>query len=129
MDFTILDDFGEAMSQSLYDFAEQLNHHYEEQLYYGLFEELTFIKEENKIIENNFIGSKTFCVTGSFNTMKRSDIEKIIVDRGGKLTGSVSKNTNYLLTNDADSGSSKAVKAKQLNIPIMSEADFLEKIK
>jgi DNA ligase (NAD+) len=61
--------------------------------------------------------------------MKRSEIEKIITDRGGKLSGSVSKKTSYLLTNDADSGSSKSVKAKELNIPIMSENDFIEKIK
>lgn len=128
-DFTILDDFGDAMNQSLYDFADQLNHHYSEQLYYGLFEELTFIKEEETEIANDFINGKTFCVTGSFNTMKRSEIEKIITDRGGKLSGSVSKKTSYLLTNDADSGSSKAVKAKELNIPIMSENDFIEKIK
>lgn len=125
MDFTILEDFGDAMNQSLYDFADQLNHHYDEQLYYGLFDELVFIKEEEVKIANDFINGNTFCVTGSFNTMKRSEIEKIIVDRGGKLSGSVSKNTSYLLTNDAESGSSKAVKAKQLNIPIMSEADFI----
>jgi DNA ligase (NAD+) len=129
MDFTILEDFGDAMNQSLYDFADQLNHHYSEQLYYELFEKLTFIKEEEKEIANDFINGKTFCVTGSFNTMKRSEIEKIITDRGGKLSGSVSKKTSYLLTNDADSGSSKAVKAKELNIPIMSENDFIEKIK
>ena len=129
MDFTILDDFGDAMNQSLYDFADQLNHHYSEQLYYGLFEELTFIKEEETEIVNSFISGKTFCITGSFNTMKRSEIEKIITDRGGKLSSSVSKKTSYLLTNDADTGSSKAVKAKELNIPIMSENDFIEKIK
>lgn len=129
MDFTVLDDFGDAMNQSLYDFADQLNHHYSEQLYYGLFEELTFIKEEKTEIVNDFFAGKTFCITGSFNTMKRSEIEKIITDRGGKLSGSVSKKTSYLLTNDADSGSSKAIKAKELNIPIMSENDFVEKIK
>ena len=67
-------------------------------------------------------------VTGAFNTMKRGDIEKIITDRGGKLSGSVSKKTDFLLTNDADSGSSKAVKAKELGIPIMSEEEFLAKI-
>lgn len=128
MDFAVLDDFGEAMNQALYDFAENLNHHYEEQLYYKLFEELEFIKEEVVEISNDFINGKTFCVTGAFVTKKRSEIEKIITDRGGKLSGSVSKKTSYLLTNDGNSGSSKSVKAKELNIPIMSEVEFLAKV-
>lgn len=129
MDFTELDDFGEAMNQSLYDFADRLNHHYKDQLYYELFDELNFIvEEEAELVENDFINGKTFCVTGKFETMKRSDIEKIITDRGGKLSGSVSKKTDYLLTNEADSGSSKAKKAQELGTPIMSEDEFLVKI-
>ena len=71
---------------------------------------------------------KTFCVTGAFNTMKRSEIEKIITDNCGKLTGSVSKKTDYLLTNEANSGSSKAKKAAELGTPIMSEEEFLKRI-
>ena len=50
-----------------------------------------------------------------------------ITDRGGKLSGSVSVKTSFLLTNDGDSGSSKAEKAKKLNIPIMSEDEFIKK--
>ena len=129
MDFTELEDFGDSMNQSLYDFADQLNHHYSEQLYYKLFDELEFIEEEElTIVENDFINGKTFCVTGKFETMKRSDIEKIITDRGGKLSGSVSKKTDYLLTNESDSGSSKAKKAKELGTPIMSESEFIAKV-
>ena len=129
MDFTELEDFGDSMNQSLYDFADQLNHHYSEQLYYKLFDELEFIEEEEPtVVENDFINGKTFCVTGKFETMKRSDIEKIITDRGGKLSGSVSKKTDYLLTNESDSGSSKAKKAKELGTPIMSESEFIAKV-
>ena len=95
----------------------------------GIQNELKFVKEEKKkVIENDFISNKVFCVTGAFKTMKRSEIEKIITDRGGKLSGSVSKKTDYLLTNEADSGSSKAKKAKELGTPIMSEEEFLAKI-
>ena len=54
-------------------------------------------------------------------------MEQIITDRGGKLSGSVSAKTSFLLTNDGDSGSSKAEKAKKLNIPIMSEDEFIKK--
>ena len=55
--------------------------------------------------------------------MKRSEIEKIITDNCGKLTGSISKKTDYLLTNEANSGSSKAKKATELGTPIMNEEE------
>lgn len=123
-DFTQLDDFGEIMNQSLYNWWQK-----ESNLEDNLITELHFIVEEKKeIAQNDFINGKTFCVTGAFQTMKRSELEKIITDRGGKLSGSVSKKTDYLLTNEADSGSSKAKKAAELGTPIMSEKEFLEKV-
>lgn len=128
-DFTNLEDFGKAMNDSLWDWYRSRCTVDDDGLGYGLVPELNFIVEEKTAITNDFIEGKVFVVTGAFNTMKRGDIEKIITDRGGKLSGSVSKKTSYLLTNDADSGSSKAVKAKELNIPIMSENEFIEKIK
>lgn len=123
-DFTQLDDFGEIMNQSLYNWWKK-----ETNLEDNLVAELHFIVEEKKeVAQNNFINGKIFCVTGAFQTMKRSELEKIITDRGGKLSGSVSKKTDYLLTNEADSGSSKAKKAAELGTPIMSEKEFLEKV-
>ena len=123
-DFTQLDDFGEIMNQSLYNWWQK-----ESNLEDNLITELHFIVEEKKeVAQNDFINGKTFCVTGTFQTMKRSELEKIITDRGGKLSGSVSKKTDYLLTNEADSGSSKAKKAAELGTPIMSEKEFLEKV-
>ena len=125
-DFTQLEDFGEIMSQSLYSWWNDENELF---LNLGLVQELHFIVEEKKeVTQNDFINGKTFCVTGAFQTMKRSELEKIITDRGGKLSGSVSKKTDYLLTNEADSGSSKAKKAAELGTPIMSEKEFLEKV-
>ena len=124
-DFTNLEDFGKAMNDSLWDWYRSVD---DDGLDYGIVSELNFVVEEKTAITNDFIGGKVFVVTGAFNTMKRGDIEKIITDRGGKLSGSVSKKTDFLLTNDADSGSSKAVKAKELGIPIMSEEEFLAKI-
>lgn len=76
----------------------------------------------------NFCEGKTFVVTGKFVKYKRDELEAIIEDRGGKLASSVSKKTHFLLTNDGESGSSKAKKAKELNIPILSEGEFLEKV-
>lgn len=122
-DFTQLEDFGEAMAQSMKDWLKKPF-----EIENGLIKELEFIIEKDTEIKNDFIAGKIFCVTGAFNTMKRSEIEKIITERGGKLSGSVSKKTNYLLTNEADSGSSKALKAKELGTPIMSEADFISRI-
>ena len=49
----------------------------------------------------------------------------LIESLGGKVTGSVTKKTNYLINNDKTSGSSKNKKAKELGIPILSEEDFL----
>ena len=123
-DFTQLDDFGEIMNQSLYNWWQK-----ESNLEDNLITELHFIVEEKKeVAQNDFINGKTFCVTGAFQTMKRSELEKIITGRGGKLSGSVSKKTDYLLTNEVDSGSSKAKKAAELGTPIMSEKEFLEKV-
>ena len=123
-DFTQLEDFGDSMNVSMHKWLTSCP-----DIEYGIQNELKFIKEEKKkVIENDSISGKTFCVTGAFKTMKRSEIEKIITDRGGKLSGSVSKKTDYLLTNEADSGSSKAKKAKELGTPIMSEEEFLSKI-
>ena len=132
-DFTQLDDFGEIMNQSLCNWwNNQAVYSWWRQgsdLEDNLVAELHFIVEDKKeVVQNDFINGKTFCVTGAFQTMKRSELEKIITDRGGKLSGSVSKKTDYLLTNEADSGSSKAKKAAELGTPIMSEKEFLEKV-
>ena len=80
--------------------------------------------EENQ--ENNLDGL-TFVITGKLNHFKNRDaIKDKIESLGGKVTGSVSKNTNYLINNDKESTSSKNKSAKTLNIPILSEEDFIE---
>ena len=53
-------------------------------------------------------------------------MKEFIENRGGKVTGSVSKKTDYLINNDTESSSSKNKKAKELGIPILSEEDFLK---
>lgn len=76
------------------------------------------------------LAGMTFVVTGSVNHFKnRAELQKKIEELGGKVAGSISKNTNYLINNDVESASSKNKKAKELNIPIISEEDFLEMIK
>ena len=72
---------------------------------------------------------KTFVVTGSVNHYKnRDELKSDIVVHGGTVVGSVSSKTSYLINNDLNSTSSKNQKAKSLNIPIISEEDFLKMI-
>lgn len=86
---------------------------------------LHLIREETAG-EQVFAG-KTFVITGSVEHFaNRSEAKAFIEARGGKVTGSVTKKTDYLINNDKASGSSKNKKAQELGIPILSEEDFLE---
>lgn len=77
----------------------------------------------------NTLQGKTFVVTGSVNHYKnRDELKADIVAHGGTVAGSVSSKTSYLINNDVNSTSSKNQKAKSLNIPIISEEEFLSMI-
>lgn len=77
----------------------------------------------------NTLQGKTFVVTGSVNHYKnRNELKADIVAHGGTVTGSISSKTSYLINNDINSTSSKNQKAKSLNIPIISEEEFLSMI-
>ena len=70
----------------------------------------------------------TFVITGSVHHFpNRNAVKDYIEKRGGKVTGSVTSKTNYLINNDATSNSTKNRKAKELNIPIITEEQFIEK--
>ena len=71
----------------------------------------------------------SFCFTGSLDTMKRADAQKMVTDKGGQVKDSVAKGLTYLVTNDKDSGSSKNTKAQSLGVTIINEQEFLELIK
>lgn len=86
---------------------------------------LTF--EKMKIETGNPLSGKQFVITGSVNQFEnRNAMKEFIENRGGKVNGSVSKKTDYLINNDTESSSSKNKKAKELGIPILSEEDFLK---
>jgi DNA ligase (NAD+) len=73
------------------------------------------------------LAGKTFVITGKLTHFKnRDEIKARIEALGGKVTGSVSKNTNFLINNDVNSTSSKNATAKSLGIPILSEDDFIQ---
>lgn len=71
----------------------------------------------------------TFVITGKVHKVKnRNELKTIIENNGGKVTGSVSKNTNYLINNDVNSTSAKNVSATRLGIPILTEEEFFNLI-
>lgn len=76
------------------------------------------------IIANGMFSGMTFVITGTLPTMKRNEAEALITKNGGKVTGSVSKKTNYLVAGEA--AGSKLDKAKKLGVPIISEDDLLK---
>lgn len=73
------------------------------------------------------VSGMKFCITGTL-TMKRSELQKIVKANGGIVQSGVSKETNYLITNDETSTSSKFKKALELKIPIIKEAEFFKLI-
>ena len=121
-DFTTIKGFGPEIHKAIvsFDYTEADN----------IVEKFLTFKNENGIIisESNKLKDLNFVITGSLNQYKNRDELKAIIELGGgKVVGSVSKNTNYLINNDINSNSSKNSQAKKLNIPIISELDFIEK--
>ena len=92
-----------------------------------LMSELIF-EEQEPVETGNKCQGLTFVVTGDVHHYKnRNELKAYIESQGGKVTGSVSKSTNFLINNDAASQSSKNKKAHELNIPIITEDEFIEK--
>lgn len=123
--FKYLPGIGDALINSLNTYWKS---HYSEII--QLANEFTF--EKPNLILNEIpktLQGKTFVVTGSVNHYKnRDELKADIVTHGGTVVGSVSSKTSYLINNDINSTSSKNQKAKSLNIPIISEEDFLKMI-
>ena len=94
-----------------------------------LLAELTFEagdEESSEGADEAFAGMN-FVITGSLEHFKkRKELQELIERRGGKVTGSVTSKTNYLINNDVASSSSKNKKARELGVPILSEEAFLK---
>jgi DNA ligase (NAD+) len=120
--------FGEVMSQNLIDFlSEDSNREIIKTLMdLGLNSE---VQEEKVIVKDSSILGKVFVVTGKvFKFENRKQLQEKIEKLGGKVSKSVSGNTDYLINNDRESNSSKNKKAKKLGISIISEDEFLNLI-
>lgn len=123
-DFTVLDDFGKTMADAMGDAWINPN-----PLWDGVDKELHFIVEEENTTNGMNLNSKSFCITGSLvHYANRDTLVKAIEDNGGKYVSGVSKKTDYLINNDTTSTSGKNKKAIELNIPIISEQDFINMI-
>ena len=89
---------------------------------YGVQLEISAKSLENKTEK---LQGNSFVVTGVFTQFNRNDLKKSIEDNGGKVVGSISKKTNYIIAGD-NMGPSKRTKAESLNIPIISELDYIK---
>lgn len=120
-DLTEINGIGDVMAKGYVEFfakeenQQQLDH---------ILEEVQLEKTERTADAS--LDGKTFVVTGSvFQFKNRNELKAYIEERGGKVAGSVSKNTDYLINNDNMSSSSKNKTAKELGIPIITEEEFL----
>lgn len=121
-----IDGFGDVIANSIikYFSNDENNKLIDEALKFITF---TDTADENTDLK---LENMTFVVTGDVHIYKnRKELQSHIEKLGGKVTGSVSAKTNYLINNDVNSTSSKNKKAKELNIPVISEEDFLDLIK
>ena len=120
-DFYIIDGFGPERVGSI------LNFNYDEAIFAGaaLVNWPASTKKENNL---DNLKDMNVCITGKLNHYKnRATLQKEIEDRGGRVTGSVTSKTNYLINNDLTSTSSKNIAAKKLGVEIINEENFIKK--
>ena len=120
-----IDGFGEIIAHSIVSyFSDEKNR----ELINKILNIIKFNEIELSVSDNNDkIRDNTFVITGDLNQFKnRKELQNKIELLGGKVTGSVTKKTNYLINNDILSESSKNKKAKELGIPIITEEQFIK---
>lgn len=123
-DFVDIDGIGQEKSGSIFEwYANPQN----SAMFEALIKELDIEKVDIKDMSEGSLNGKTFVITGDVHDFaNRSEFKAYVESQGGKVTGSVSKKTDYLVNNDTESTSSKNKKAKELGIPIISEDTFIE---
>ncbi len=122
--FIGLDGFGKEMCNSIVHWWI-----YNKQNFYELIEEFNFRESVNNGNVKQVLEDKIFVITGSLKFYKnRDELVNVIERNGGKVSGSVSAKTSYLINNDVASTSGKNKKAHDLGIPIISEGEFIQMI-
>lgn len=118
-----IDGVGDVIAGTFVDYFADAEHR---ELFEKLLDEVEIPQEEVTADAEKFAGMN-FVITGSVSHFaNRSEVKEEIEKRGGKVTGSVTSKTSYLINNDVNSTSSKNRKARELGIPIISEEEFLE---
>ena len=122
--FTKIEGFGDKMAHSLFDWwSDNVKEFLELERHFR------FKKIENNINVDKLKG-QNFVITGKLHHFaNRNILKEKIESLGGKVVGSISSNTSFLINNDVNSISSKNTKAKKLSIPIISEDDFVKMIR
>lgn len=114
---------GEVIAQSYVAYFSEEKHR---KLYIEVLREVE-IPQETGEAEIQILEGKNFVITGSVHHFaNRAEVKELIEKKGGKVTGSVTSKTDYLINNDVESTSSKNKKARELGIPILSEEAFLK---
>lgn len=122
-ELSAIDGVGEVIANTFVEYFRDARHVEEVE---KLLNELHIPKEEAQAEEQIFAGMN-FVITGSVEHFaNRNEVKEVIESKGGKVTGSVTGKTNYLINNDTTSGSSKNKKARELGIAIISEEEFLK---
>ena len=124
-DFSQLDGFGEVLNKNIHTWFKTM---YDEDRIGQLIRNVTIVNDKEDISSDKLSG-KLFVITGSLNHYKnRDELKNILETNGAKVGNSISSKTSYLINNDINSNSSKNKKAKQLNIPIITEEEVMEMI-
>ena len=122
-DLAAIDGIGDVIAGNYVAYFADAEHR---ELFEKLLKEVKLPEEQEDVGEQTFAGMN-FVITGSVEHFaNRNEVKALIESKGGKVTGSVTSKTNYLINNNVESTSSKNKKAKELNVPIISEAQFLE---
>lgn len=122
--FSEIDGIGSEMIKSL---RKWWNDNCSEFVDFGI-NDMHFIKKETSNISGSDLTGKSFVITGSLVQFRnRDELKEKIESLSGKVSGSISAKTEALINNDIESTSSKNKKAKSLNIPIISEEEFITK--
>ena len=122
-DFTAIDGFGKEMQKSLVNWWKN-----NRDKFIDLLKEFSF-ESTYEIVSDKILEGKTFVITGKLNYFaNRESLSEKIAALGGKVSGSVSAKTSYLINNDINSSTGKSAKAKSLGIKIIDESDFLKMI-
>lgn len=121
-DWESLEGFGATMSDSCYDYFKD-----NRDMIIELMSYMYFVKLSEDDNNSDKLKGMTFCITGSLNHFaNRDELKNKIEILGGKVSGSVSAKTSYLINNDTESTSSKNKKAKELGVSIITEDDFIK---